>query len=309
MNEEVEFHSDEFHSTLATELAALGAPPLGDLVGQATRRGRRQRRWRTGAALAGSVAAVGVTAALLVGTLGAAGGNGKQPNELAAAAGPSAAASPGTAGSAAASTTPGPAGSASASAAGSAAPSATPSADPGPLVEASPAGLLAAVLNSLPDGVTTDHYAANPKRTLPDGSVLTPAVRTFVNTPSGTGQIIVTAYKDDPDNPLNCKPSPKGSPFVDTCLQDAKGNLVQVETNSTNCIQATAITVRRADGVDVRIDIGSCLASDSGKNPPAVPALTQDQAVALADNPAIGLTMPKAFVEGADAKYPNLPTM
>ncbi|MFE0463676.1 hypothetical protein ACFW1A_30935, partial [Kitasatospora sp. NPDC058965] len=55
---------------LGAELAVLPAPPLGDLVGDATRAGRRTRRRRTAAAVAGSVTAVAALALLLTGLPG-----------------------------------------------------------------------------------------------------------------------------------------------------------------------------------------------------------------------------------------------
>ncbi|MFD0569268.1 hypothetical protein ACFQ0T_08305 [Kitasatospora gansuensis] len=80
--------------------------------------------------------------------------------------------------------------------------------------------------------------------------------------------------------------------------------MVEVETNPTNCIQATRVTVYRPQNLAVAIDISSCLGKTTE---PAVPALTKEQAVALASNPLIGTTMPSAFVAAANAKYPALP--
>lgn len=274
-NEEVEFRPDGFHLALDAELSALTAPPLGGVVGLATQRGRRQRRWRIAGAAVGSVTAVAATVALLAGTLGTG-------SPAPAAVGP-----------AAVLTTP------SNPASPSASPS--PSATVDPLVPSTASALLDAVVRSMPAGLTTDHHAANQA----DGTE-GPAVFAYVNTPSGTGRISVGAYRDEVDMGP-CRTGTWGSGTT-TCSTSPAGDVVEVQTNSTNCIQATRVTVHRPGGLNVGIDISSCLNSDGTKNPPAVPALTQEQAVALASSPLIDLRMPASFVEAANAKYPALPS-
>ncbi len=65
---------NEFRSALSDELSELEPPPLGDLVGTAVRKGRRTRRLRTAAAVAGPAVAVAAIATLLAVTLGGPGG-------------------------------------------------------------------------------------------------------------------------------------------------------------------------------------------------------------------------------------------
>lgn len=337
MNEEVDFRPEEFHHALDSELAALDAPPLVGLVGLAAQRGRRQRRWRTAGAVAGSVTAVAVTAGLLAGALGGggtrtteAGAAGRaavavpsspsaspsnsvepsssvEPTGSAAPSGSAAPAGPPVPSASATPTRPAtPAASGSPRASGAAGlPSGAPTPAPAPskadpLVPTTAASLLAAVLQSLPAGLTTDHYAANPGHTPIGGPVDYPAVFSYVNTAGGTGRISVSAYQAD--SPMTC-----GSTATTVhCFTDAAGELVQVETIPGNCIQHSIVTVQRRDGFSVGVTVSSCLNWDGSQNPPAVPALTQDQAVALASSPLIGTRMPASYVLRADAKYPNL---
>ncbi|BFV56193.1 hypothetical protein KCMC57_up12970 [Kitasatospora sp. CMC57] len=273
-NEEVDFRPDGFHDVLDSELGTLGAPPLGDLVGEATRRGRRQRRLRAAAAGVGSVTAVAVLA-VLVSSLGTGPG---QTSAVGPAAGPASSA-PVT------STTP------------TTPVSPTPVAPTGPMVPATSAALLAAVVQSLPAGLTTDHHAANPAR--PN------AVDVFahVTTPAGIGRIGVSAYLTPEGGSDRCWPDPTG-PMPTACSTSPAGDVVEVQTNPRNCIQATRITVHRPT-FNVAVDISSCLRTEAEH---AVPALTEQQAVALASSPLVGLTMPSSFVEAANAKYPALPS-
>ncbi|MFF7634352.1 hypothetical protein ACFZB9_14545 [Kitasatospora sp. NPDC008050] len=131
MNDEFEeLPDDEFRFTLSTELAALTPPPLGDLVAQATHRGRRARRRRTIAAVAGSVTAVAGIAALLAGTMAGSGPGRPVQNQVAAA--PS-----------------------------SPQPDTSPSTGDTTLVPADGPALLAAALNALPIGGDSSGYYAS----------------------------------------------------------------------------------------------------------------------------------------------------
>ncbi|MFJ9520099.1 hypothetical protein ACIRPK_17805 [Kitasatospora sp. NPDC101801] len=280
MNEEDGFRPNEFHHALDTELAALTAPALGDLVGLAAKGGRRKRRLRAAGAAFGSVTAVAALA-VLVGSLGT---------------GP------------AQSTVAGPAiGPAAAPASVAASPSApaTPAAQADPLVPVTAASLLDAVVKSLPAGLTADTFRANQaKYPIVDG-IGYPAVFAYVNTSAGVGRISVGAFQSDPEEPA-CLAGTQGR-ITTVCSTSPAGDVVEVETNPTNCIQATRVTVHRPQNLGVAIDISSCLNWTNGQNPPAVPALTQEQAVALASSPLISTSMPSAFVAAANAKYPELP--
>ncbi|WP_457031545.1 hypothetical protein [Kitasatospora sp. P5_F3] len=280
MNEEDGFRPNEFHHTLDTELAALTTPPLGDLVGLAARGGRRKRRLRAAGAAFGSVTAVAALA-VLVGSLGT-----------------------GTAQSTVAGPAIGPAaGPAAVVASASSSASATPTAQADPLVATTAASLLDAVVKSLPAGLTADNFRAN-QATVPivDNRGY-PSVFAFVHTPAGIGRIGVSVYQTDPEQQRLCFAGTHGDTST-TCSTSPAGDVVEVETNSGNCIQATRVAVHRPQNLAVSIDISSCLGKSTEL---AVPALTQEQAVALASSPLIGTSMPSAFVAAANAKYPALP--
>jgi hypothetical protein len=275
-NEDSGFRPEEFHHSLDTELAALGAPALGDVVGVAAQRGRRQRRWRAVGAVTGSVTAVAVAASLLVGVLG----NGSaQPTQLGAAA--AVTASPSDSPAAA------PAASGDAS-----------SAPTGSLVADSPAALLDAVLHALPAGLSTDHYSAKQG----DPATPNPSVSLNVKTAQGTSALSVAAYKSQYSF---CQPGDWPASYSYHCSTTPSGEQFEVVSNPAACWQHSIIVVRRHDGVDVAVWQPNCDAA--GVTSPNNPPLTQEQAVALADNPAISYQMPASFVQAANAKYPNLP--
>ncbi|GAA1958694.1 hypothetical protein [Kitasatospora viridis] len=306
---------DEFSSSLREELSRLSEPPIGDLVGQAARQGRRIRRFRTIGATA-AVAAVATVTALFSGQLVGSGHTGAQGIGPAAPVGASVSASPNTSAtpSAAPSTTPGASAAPSAGATpdagsasptpgggqGSSAPAGVPASTPAAagsdaLVKSTPASLLAAVVQSLPSGITTDHYygdAPQPPITLD------PSVNLYLHSGGKTGRIGVSAYKAD--TPSSCT-TPEGETGVSaTCSTDAAGEFVNVLSNPSNCIQNTTVTVYRHDGIAVSVDLSTCL--DNSARGTSTP-LTQAQAVTLADSTLLNVVMPSSFVKAADTQY------
>ncbi|TQF03126.1 hypothetical protein E6W39_13775 [Kitasatospora acidiphila] len=292
--------NDEFSSALSEELSGLSEPPIGDLVGQAARRGRRIRRFRAAGATV-AVAAVATVAALLTGSLGGPGHSDAQQVGVAAApssgapssARPSASTTPSnsappTAAPSASSPTSPPSSSASASGSG------------GSLVQTTTASLLAAVVKALPAGMTTDHYQADPPQ---PPVTLDPSVFLYLHSGGETGRIGVSPFKADT---VPACQVPDGEHDVTIrCYTDPAGDQVQVLTNTGNCIQHNTVIVYRRDGIGVGIDLSSCF-----KNSPdgsAALVLSQDQAIALATNPLIDVKMPESFVQTANATYPNLP--
>ncbi|MCX4746283.1 hypothetical protein OG455_12220 [Kitasatospora sp. NBC_01287] len=270
-NENVGFRPDEFHQSLATELAGTSAPPLGDLVTLAAQRGRRQRRWRTLGAVTGSVTAAAVAASLLVGVLDS---GPAQRTELTAAA----------------------TGSPSAAAAPASVPAAATASDQ--LVADTPAALLDAVVSALPAGLTTDTYSAK----LGDPATPNPSVTLNVHSQHGTAVLQVAAYKSQYDF---CQPGDWPAGYSYHCSTTAGGEQYEVVSNPAACWQHSLVVLRRHDGVDVAVWMPNCTDAP-GVTSPHVPPLTQDQALALAATAAISDRMPAAFVQAADAKYPNL---
>jgi hypothetical protein len=314
---------DEFSSALSEELSQLIEPPVGDLVGQAARRGRRIRRLRTVGAAVAVVTAVTV-AALVGGSLtGAHGGSRRIDAATTIAASPSASADPSAPATPGASATPNASGTPNASAtpnaSGSPNASGTPNASglpsasasasaDGSLVPVTEAGLLQAVASSLPAGMTVASYSANPPMP-PDMDV--PSVFLHLNTGSGAGRIGVTAFKADTapacEVPKNGHGTPMPGVTID-CFTDTANEQVQVLTNPTNAAQANTVTVYRHDGVAVAIDLSSSVMMSDGRYQAAPGTPTVAQAITLADNAAINYRMPAAYVQAAAAKYPHIPT-
>ncbi|MGF1427507.1 hypothetical protein [Kitasatospora sp. LaBMicrA B282] len=164
-------------------------------------------------------------------------------------------------------------------------------ANSGPMVPVTAPALLAAVVQALPAGLRADHFEVGPA----SATDPYPSVFAQVHTPAGTGQIGVSMYPSN--GPLTCSDA-------GTCHTDSAGEPVQVQHEAGNCIQNTVVTVQRHEGFTLQVQISSCLFAG---NVPAVSALTQDQAVALAGDPAITTRMPASFVRAAGARYPDLP--
>ncbi|MFE0459107.1 hypothetical protein ACFW1A_07565 [Kitasatospora sp. NPDC058965] len=269
----------DFRSDLSEELASQDPPPLGGLVPAAIRGGRRTRRIRRAGGLTGSMAALTAAGLLLGGPLSTA-DRSTVPAAAAAAlsAGPSAA-GPSPAG-------PSPASSPGARSAGAPAPGTVPT---------SPEALLAALLHALPTGGTTGTYAGEASSG-PDWTV----AQTYRTTAAGTGMIRVFLHTADPDRA--CGPS-------DGCFRDRRGQAVRVEHVPGNCIEDTVVLVTHPDGTEVQLDLSTCLAWDGRANLPGVRALTEDQAVEVAGDPAISRLMTPAQGAAAARQFPQLPRL
>jgi hypothetical protein len=162
-------------------------------------------------------------------------------------------------------------------------------------VPTSPAALLVTLLHALPAGSRTGNYAGQPAA----GPAPTVA-QTYLTGPAGTGMIRARVYAADPARA--CTPS-------DGCSRDPRGQAVRIEHVDGNCIQHTVVRVTRADGTEVELDLSTCLAWDGKANLPGVLALTEDQAVAVAGDPAFSLvTTPQADAAAA-RQFPRLPAL
>lgn len=247
----------DFGKDLDEELSSLDAPPLGDLVGEAVRQGRRVRRRRAVGAVVGSALAVAGTALLLGGPL--------RPHS------------------------------------GGAGPSAVVAADvpsPSPVVRqpVTGAALLAAVAGVVPDGLRTGGYAAQTDGV--NGAQVTGA-QVYLTGPAGTGMIRV--FVTSGESEASCF-------TTESCRRDDRGQQVVVDHMKGNCVQDVVVTSRHHDGTVVQVNVATCLAwTEAEGNKPTAPALTEQQAIALAGDPALSVWMTAEEGLRAKAAYPDLP--
>jgi hypothetical protein len=273
---------DEIRRLLDEELALELPPPMGDLVVESVRRGRRMRRTRalwTGAGV-GGVALACLIASVFVVT--------KASSDRPAGAGLGFAASQRPAGAG----TP-----------SSSVPVRTPSAtlaasrqvtDTGPQANTTARGMLELLSALLPAG----------KRTMParasDGSLF---VALNLDRGQGVGmvRVNVTAARLPAPDPGGC---PQGS----TCRTLADGNFVEIVDIPENCIERYAVFLNRPDGISVGILMSSCLSWNGSTNPPGRVVLSVDEATTIADDPRWGTRMPKSLVDDGQRDFPNLST-
>ncbi|KJK57829.1 hypothetical protein [Saccharothrix sp. ST-888] len=292
---------DDFREVLSDELSLEPPPPLlGGMIEEAARAGRRTRRVRMWTAVAGSATAIAVVAVLLgvVTNKGPAAGGG--PARLDAAAGSGAPAVPQTSGAASAAA-PSAAPSTALPPTSGASPTVNPASSrtgvPGTppddgKVPATAPGLLQQLLSLLPPGQTS-HYAGN------GGDE--PLVQTYLTTAAGTGMIRLSVH------PIAGRMVCDGG--TPKCVTDAAGRIVQVYHMEGNCVQSTGLLADRGDGTVVQIDLGSCLNYQDDRNRPGVQALTVEQAIAIAENPAVSTRLDRTTVLAGAARFPDLPAL
>ena len=265
--------TNDFRSRLERELAALDTPPLADLAHNSLAQGRRlrtiRRRYQAGAAAL--VASLAVAGVMV--------GSSTLSKSLNSKVVPQPAAS---------------------------------SVMPSPKevrVEATPGGLLATLLEALPAGKTS-HYAGH--GAAPPGENFTPlSVQTYLDTGRGPGMLRLSIEQEDPfpkGRPTKPKTTEKYG-VTQTSWTQKDGDVVTVSRNPVNCIQSLVVWVERPDGVTVGLHVASCLAFDGQGNTPAPRALTEKQAIKVADDDRLGLKLPKKMVAEGAERFPNLPDL
>jgi hypothetical protein len=283
---------EELHARLEQELASRPEPPIGTLVSDALRRGRRLRRIRRVTIAAATLTAVGVLAAGTV--LGGQLLRTLPVDQATPAAGtePELSIAPNT-------TTP-----TAQPVSGTAGPNAAPAADqpwpgpvigqpPGPRTRANPAALLYRLVQLLPHGRTSTYRAL---------STDPPQARLYLNRGKGNSMITIGVWSADTMD--GCSSS---TGITEKCLVTADGFHVKITEISNNCIESTSVSVDHGNGVVVQLDLSSCLAWNGSANPPAPLALDTGTAIAIAADPSWGPAMSSALVAAADKAYPQLP--
>ncbi|MFE0461495.1 hypothetical protein ACFW1A_19825, partial [Kitasatospora sp. NPDC058965] len=171
----------------------------------------------------------------------------------------------------------------------------SPASGPG-TAEATAGGLLLALVDALPPGSRTDHYAASPWTAVAAGHRQLGA-QLYLTDSRGTGMVRVWLSTGT----LACAPA-------DGCRTDGAGRRTVVDHRPDNCVEDTTATVDHGDGTLVTIQLSTCLGWSGSGNAPGIKALTDDQALALAGDPAFTLTMPGSRLSAAAARFGTLPT-
>ena len=300
--------TDDLRALLRADLAAERPPPIGDLVGDAIRDGRRLRHRRRVAA-AGTVAAGLV---LVTAVLAGAGGTGRSaPAEQAAgrAAGPlrpgAAAGASGLPGAAAGQpgggSWPVPSGPVTGRRSGPP-PGSVPVGPTGPPAtaqartltihsgaggagrrqkEATPAGMVQLLSDLLPAGRTGEPaVAAGDQR----------HVRLLLDRGAGAGLLGLRVDRLDMGTP-----------------RPARGTSVDVTVRHfpDRCAAAVVADARWADGTVVRLDVATC--REGRRELPTRPALTPDEAIRIVADPRWGVTMDADLVDRGTRRFGELP--
>ena len=236
---------DNLHDRLAAELAAQPEPPLGDLVTNALRQGKRRRR--TG--IAGS--ALAVVAVLVAGLL--LGGH----------------------------------------AIGHHTPSASSELTETPTSRTTAAAVAYHLKQLVPHG-NFSHF------TVMSGAE---DLQFYLDRGQGPGMARITI---SPIVQFDCAPDTANQSVTTACGTTPSGLRAKVMGNYGNCIQTTSVTVDHGNGIEVTVDVASCLPWNGTRNPPCPMALSNGEALTIAADPAWGPRMDTSLVKLANAEYPAL---
>jgi hypothetical protein len=256
--------TDDFRTRLEKEVAALDPPPLGDLVRDSLNEGRGlRRRRRWYQSAVVAVAGLAVAGALL-GVQTVSQQGVSEPAMVEPVPSPTAAEA---------------------------------------RVEATPEALLAALLETLPAGKTSNYAGLTPVSSAVEETPLT--VQTYLDNGKGPGMLRLSVWTQDPSakgENEHQKPSMKSRTQPD-------GDVVTVMRLSTNCIQSLVVWVERPDGTIIQLNVANCLSWDGEQNAEGRRALTEKQAIAVADDPRLGTLVPERFADEGAERFPDLPAM
>jgi hypothetical protein len=297
---------DRFRSMIESEFAEVDSPPIGDLVDNAIRDGRRLRRTQVVQRSVACFAAVGVLA-LGVGMATSTLRPGGSPGSDDGVAAPPAARPAATAPYVSAEPTVDRSGRRSQM------PPDTPTMavfpDGGPDGAASqpptapPAAVLLALGSTLPTGATIA-FAGSRFDTFT-------GVQVFLDRGAGFGMIRVAMARYGPRPGPFCN---AGTPGVAVSCADQKGALVETFEIESNCVQRRGVNVYRPDGIAIQVNIGSCLA-EGDWGAAATKAAVDDEVLAVAEAIQIGLSpvwderMMIETAAKAEDLYPKLPLL
>jgi len=253
---------DDVRELFQRELPGFPEPPLGSLVRDSLRQGRRMRAVRRmyGAA----TLAAGVVVAVLVAVPISASSSTDTPPavDTLGTAGPSPAASP-----AAVSTRSG-------------------------RTRATPEGLLEVLLQDLPDG-RTSHYAKASEGL---------HVQAFLHDQESDPGMVRIKVLDGPELlPAQMTTNPRSWKL-------ASGNTATVVDLPEDCTRTMHVEVSRPNGLVVVVDVGSCLAWDGFRLGHGRLAVTQNQAVEIADDPRLSVRMSAGLIKSGKKRAAGLAT-
>jgi hypothetical protein len=93
---------------------------------------------------------------------------------------------------------------------------------------------------------------------------------------------------------------------VGPVVAEPSGVRYQVVTISDNCIENTMVSVRQPSGTWLRFTLPTCLAWDGRQNKPSPAALTVPQAVRVGSDPRWGATLDPGLVAAGAKHFPHL---
>jgi hypothetical protein len=161
--------------------------------------------------------------------------------------------------------------------------------------QATPEGVLALLLEDLPSGQTS-HYAKALGGDL--------HVQAFLDDGSGPGLIRLAVL----DRSTWISPKPQKSSPDERSWRLPNGNTATVATTRDRCVQSLHVDVVRPNGVVVSVDVGSCLAWDGFLLGHGRLALTQQQAIEIANDPRWGFAISEQSNKSGGKRFSNLAT-
>jgi hypothetical protein len=258
--------TDDFRALLRDDLAERQEPQLGSLVQDSLREGKRMRTIRR----LYQAGALGAACAVLAGAVGAHAelGGSRPATAIAPAAQATAKLTPST------------------SKAATTSKATTTASAPGAVTSEA---LLKALLADLPAGKTSHYSKFKPDpASNPTDIAHQPIAQAGVELDSGHGPGLISLSVATQKQLADYRKLVKHYGGSATSWKLPDGRTVTALTNPTVCQQAKTISVDRSDGLVVQVDLGTCLVRGTTLDPHGRIALTQAQAIKIADDSRIG---------------------
>jgi hypothetical protein len=122
----------------------------------------------------------------------------------------------------------------------------------------------------------------------------------------GPGMLRLDIGTDLPQHRTGCPAST--ADITTTCSPQPGGATLIVSRIPGNCVQSLVVEEDHGDGVDVQLNVATCLAYNGRTNPTSPSALTEAEAARIVEDPSWGPTMNSALVAAAAQRFPHLPS-
>ncbi|MFY1633236.1 hypothetical protein ACN27F_08125 [Solwaraspora sp. WMMB335] len=143
----------------------------------------------------------------------------------------------------------------------------------------------------------TSGYAMGDARELGPGAV---AVQVYLDRGDGPAMIRLWVYQDEPADVTHCD-------IGELCYRLPDGGVIALYDIPDNCVDGRSVALHRADGIRIQLNLARCLVWNGRTNPPMPLALSTQEALTVVLDPRWGTELPAEYVKRGAERFTELP--